>query len=92
MRPKSSRSLSFGIDAVDEFAVFIETVHFRPSQCVGNDGMVFAVVERPFFAEVVAALEHFAVVVVAEADMATVAVELGDQLVNAATGSDFGKQ
>lgn len=37
MRPKSSRSLSFGIDAVDEFAVFIETVHFRPSQCVGND-------------------------------------------------------
>lgn len=64
MRPKSSRSLSFGIDAVDEFAVFIETVHFRPSQCVGNDGMVFAVVERPFFAEVVAALEHFAVGVV----------------------------
>ena len=32
------------------------------------------------------------VVVVAEADMATVAVELGDQLVNAATGIDFGKQ
>ena len=31
---------------------------------VGNDGMVFAVVERPFFAEVVAALEHFAVGVV----------------------------
>ena len=46
------------------FAVFIETVHFRPSQCVGNDGMVFAVVERPFFAEVVAALEYFAVGVV----------------------------
>ena len=64
MRPKSSRSLSFGIDAVDEFAVFIETVHFRPSQCVGNDGMVFAVVERPFFAEVVAAFKHFAVGVV----------------------------
>ena len=57
-------ALSVGIDAVDEFAVFIETVHFRPSQCVGNDGMVFAVVERPFFAEVVAALEHFAVGVV----------------------------
>ena len=58
-------ALSVGIDAVDEFAVFIETVYFRPSQCVGNDGMVFAVVERPFFAEVVAALEHFAVGVVA---------------------------
>ena len=57
-------ALSVGIDAVDEFAVFVETVHFRPSQCVGNDGMVFAVVERPFFAEVVAALEHFAVGVV----------------------------
>ena len=57
-------ALSVGIDAVDEFAVFIETVHFRPSQCVGNDGMVFAVFERPFFAEVVAALEHFAVGVV----------------------------
>ena len=64
MRPKSSRSLSFGIDAVDEFAVFIETVHFRLSQCVGNDGMVFAVVERPFFAEVVATFEHFDVGVV----------------------------
>ena len=46
------------------FAVFIETVHFRPSQCVGNDGMVFAVVERPFFAEVVATFEHFDVGVV----------------------------
>ena len=57
-------ALSVGIDAVDKFAVFVETVHFRPSQCVGNDGMVFAVVERPFFAEVVAALEHFAVGVV----------------------------
>ena len=112
--------------------------------------MVFAVVERPFFAEVVAAFEHFAVgvvtvvfvagyqsvglvvfdhdvvavgetaqffavasvnggqiavavVVVAhqflavegdggEADMAAVSVELGDQLVNAAAGIDFGKQ
>ena len=32
------------------------------------------------------------VVVVAEADMAAVAVELCDQLVNAATGIDFGKQ
>ena len=30
---------------------------------VGNDGMVFAVVERPFFAEVVA-LEYFAVGVI----------------------------
>ena len=57
-------ALSVGVDAVDEFAVFVETVHFRPSQCVGNDGMVFAVVERPFFAEVVAAFEHFAVGVV----------------------------
>ena len=57
-------ALSVGVDAVDEFAVFVETVHFRPSQCIGNDGMVFAVVERPFFAEVVAALEHFAVGVV----------------------------
>ena len=36
----------------------------RPCQCVGNDGLIFAVVERPFFAEVVAALEHFAVGVV----------------------------
>ena len=57
-------SPSLNIDAVDKFAVFVETVHFRPPQCVGNDGMVFAVVERPFFAEVVAALEHFAVGVV----------------------------
>ena len=57
-------ALSVGIDAVDEFPVFVETVHFRPSQCVGNDGMVFAVVERPFFAEVIAAFEHFAVGVV----------------------------
>ena len=57
-------ALSVGVDAVDEFAVFVETVHFRPPQCVGNDGMVFAVAERPFFAEVVAALEHFAVGVV----------------------------
>ena len=32
------------------------------------------------------------VVVVAEADMAAVAVELGDQLVNAAARIDFGKQ
>ncbi len=32
------------------------------------------------------------VVVVAEADMAAVAVELGDQLVNAAVGIDFGEQ
>lgn len=31
---------------------------------VGNDGLVFAVVERPFFTEVVAAFEHFAVDVV----------------------------
>ena len=31
---------------------------------VGNDGMVFAVVERPFFAEVVVALEYFAVGVI----------------------------
>ena len=36
-----------------------------PSQYVSNDGLVFAVVERPFFTEVVATLEHFAVVVVA---------------------------
>ena len=32
------------------------------------------------------------VVVVAEADMVAVAVELGDQLVNAAVGIDFGEQ
>ena len=57
-------ALSVGVDAVDKFAVFVETVHFRPPQCVGNDGMVFAVVERPCFAEVVAAFEHFAVGVV----------------------------
>ena len=48
-------ALSVGINAVNEFAVFIETVHFRPSQCIGNDGMVFTIVERPFFTEVVAA-------------------------------------
>ena len=59
-------ALSVGVDAVDEFAVFVETVHFRPSQCVGNDGMVFAVAKRPFFAEVVAAFKHFAVGVVAD--------------------------
>ena len=58
-------ALSVSVDAVDKFAVFVETVYFRPPQCVGNDGMVFAVVERPFFTEVVAALEHFAVGVVA---------------------------
>ena len=28
---------------------------------VGNDSMIFAVVERPFFTEVVAAFKHFAV-------------------------------
>ena len=57
-------ALSVGVNAVDKFPVFVKTVHFRPSQCVGNDGMVFAVVKRPFFAEVVTALEHFAVGVV----------------------------
>ena len=70
----ASEGVAFAVAVVYEFAVFVETVYFRPPQYVGNDGMVFAVVERPFFAEVVAALEHFAVVVVAEADMATVAV------------------
>ena len=88
----ASEGVAFAVAVVNEFAVFVETVYFRPPQCVGNDGMVFAVVERPFFAEVVAVLEHFAVVVVAEADMAAVAVELGDQLVNAAAGIDFGEQ
>ena len=51
--------------------------HLRLSNCVlsprgrscrivsvCNDGLVFAVVERPFFAEIVATLEHFAVGVV----------------------------
>ena len=42
-------ALSVGVDAVDEFAVFIETVYFRSSQCVGNDGMVFAVGETAQF-------------------------------------------
>ena len=32
--PQLSRSLSVGVDAVDKFAVFVETVHFRPPQCV----------------------------------------------------------
>ena len=32
------------------------------------------------------------IVVVAEADMAAIAVELGDQLENAASGIDFGEQ
>ena len=59
-------ALSVGVDAVNEFLVFVKTIHFRPSQCVGNDGMVFTVVERPFFAEVVAAFKHFAVSVVAD--------------------------
>ena len=59
-------ALSVSVDAVNEFLVFVKTVHFRPSQCVGNDGMVFTVVERPFFAEVVAAFKHFAVGVVAD--------------------------
>ena len=31
-------ALSIGVDAVDEFAVFVETVHFRPPQCVGGGG------------------------------------------------------
>ncbi len=35
-------ALSVGVDAVDKFAVFVETVHFRPPQCVGNDGMVWS--------------------------------------------------
>ena len=61
---KLQNTLSRAIFISSKFPVFVETVHFRPSQCVGNDGMVFAVVERPFFAEVVAALEHFAVGVV----------------------------
>ena len=60
----ASEGVAFAVAVVYEFAVFVETVYFRPPQCVGNDGMVFAVVERPFFAEVVAALEHFAVGVV----------------------------
>ena len=61
---KLQDTLSRAIFTSSKFPVFVETVHFRPPQCVGNDGMVFAVVERPFFAEVVAALEHFAVGVV----------------------------
>ena len=61
---KLQNTLSRTIFTSSKFPVFVETVHFRPPQCVGNDGMVFAVVERPFFAEVVAALEHFAVGVV----------------------------
>ena len=61
---KLQNTLSRSIFTSSKFPVFVETLHFRPPQCVGNDGMVFAVVERPFFAEVVAALEHFAVGVV----------------------------
>ena len=61
---KLQDTLSRAIFTSSKFPVFVETVHLRPPQCVGNDGMVFAVVERPFFAEVVAALEHFAVGVV----------------------------
>ena len=62
---KLQNTLSRAIFTSSKFPVFVETLHLRPPQCVGNDGMVFAVVERPFFAEVVAALEHFAVGVVA---------------------------
>ena len=61
---KLQNTLSRAIFTSSKFPVFVETLHLRPPQCVGNDGMVFAVVERPFFAEVVAALEHFAVGVV----------------------------
>ena len=61
---KLQDTLSRAIFTSSKFPGFVETLHLRPSQCVGNDGMVFAVVERPFFAEVVAALEHFAVGVV----------------------------
>ena len=61
---KLQDTLSRAIFTSSKFPVFVETLHLRPPQCVGNDGMVFAVVERPFFAEVVAALEHFAVGVV----------------------------
>ena len=60
----ASEGVAFAVAVVYEFAVFVETVYFRPPQCVGNDGMVFAVVERPFFVEVVAAFEHFVVDVV----------------------------
>ena len=42
---------------------------------VCNDGLVFAVVERPFFAKIVATLEHFAVGVV------TVVFVVGHQFV-----------
>ena len=61
---KLQNTLSRAIFTSSKFPVFVETLHLRPPQCVGNDGMVFAVVERPFFAEVVAAFEHFAVGVV----------------------------
>ena len=61
---KLQNTLSRAIFTSSKFPGFVKTLHLRPSQCVGNDGMVFAVVERPFFAEVVAAFEHFAVGVV----------------------------
>ena len=48
----ASEGVAFAVAGVYEFAVFVETVYFRPPQCVRNDGMVFAVVERPFFTEV----------------------------------------
>ena len=67
----------FGTESVDVGGQPVEAVVFEGfvtavgvvgtdgvARCVGNDGMVFAVVERPFFAEIVAALEHFAVGVV----------------------------
>ena len=71
---------------VDEFAIFIETVHFHPTQCVGTDGMVFVVVERPFFAEVVATFEHFAVASVNDGQIAVAKIDFGKQQPCAAVG------
>ena len=66
-------ALSVGVDAVDEFAVFIETVYFRPSQCVGNDGMVFAVGETAqFFAVASVNGSQIAVAVVGGGDLVEV--------------------
>ena len=59
------------------FAVFIETVHFRPSQCVGNDGMVFAVGETAQF---------FAVASVNGGQITVAKIDFGKQQPCAAVG------
>ena len=50
-----------GVDVVNQFVIGVEAEGFRPAQYVADHGMPVAVVERPSFAGIVAAFEHFAV-------------------------------